>query len=101
MSGRGWWGGCGGRAVVRLDDAARRLAVLEARLCLARLASGDWAGAHQAATRAEGEAVTAGWASMVGASRRLQGRAAEMERREGEQVERAGWSVSLMSWGLW
>jgi hypothetical protein len=100
MSGRGWWAGTAGRAVVRLDEASRRLAVLEARVALARLASGDTAGAYQAATRAEGEAMVAGWAAMQAAARRLQDRACEQEAREAEQVMRAEHD-SLMSWGLW
>lgn len=100
MSGRAWWGVCTGRTVARLDAAVRALAVAEARIAVRRLAVGDWAGAHQAATRAEGEAVTAGWPAMVGAAIRLQGRAVELERREGERVARMEFDA-LTSWGLW
>jgi hypothetical protein len=100
MSGRGWWAGSAGRAVVRLDDASRRLAVLEARVALARLASGDHAGAYLAAVRAEGDATVGGWAPMVAAAQRLQERAMEQERREAEQVMRAEFD-SLAAWGLW
>ena len=90
--------GWSGRQGVRVHDAIRALAVMEARIAVHRLAVGDWAGAHQSATRAEAEAALVGWSAMVGAAVRLQARAVadELEARAeyDDMVRRA-------SWGLW
>lgn len=98
MSGRGLFSGWGGRGGVRLLDSVRGCAVAEARLAVLRLRCGDWAGAHQAAVRAEGEAALAGWVAMERAAVRLQARAVEDEREaraEYEEMQRRA------AWGLW
>lgn len=90
-----------------MHDAVRALAVAEARIAVRRLAVGDWSGALMSATRAEAEAALAGWAPMMGAAGRLQGRAVSGElaerARDDEQAERAEFYMreALMSWGLW
>lgn len=82
----------GGAAAVRLEDAFRRLATLEARVAVQRLEVGDWAGAFQAATRAEAEATEAQWLPMMRAAVRLQARAVQWERAEA-MTEALGWGV--------